>query len=85
MYNDHYTIIKNGLYTLKTKNETITGRSYLDCLVKLIKKPIPIKYAANRAGFGAGPNRLPLCDPDEEFVSTFNPVMEEYEVDLPIS
>ena len=42
---DHYTIIKNGLYTLKTKNETITGQSYLDCLVKLIKKPIPIKYA----------------------------------------
>ena len=50
-----------------------------------VTNPIPIKYAANRAGFGAGPNRLPLCDPDEEFVSTFNPVMEEYEVDLPIS
>ena len=45
MNNNHYTIVKNGLYTLKTKNETITGRSYLDCLVKLIKKPIPIKYA----------------------------------------
>ena len=45
MFNNHYTIIKNGLYTLKTKNETITGWSYLDCLVKLIKKPIPIKYA----------------------------------------
>ena len=45
MYNDHYTIIKNGLYTLKTKNETISGRSYLDCLEILIRKPIPIKYA----------------------------------------
>lgn len=50
-----------------------------------VTNPIPIKYAANRAGFGAGPNRLPLCDPDEEFISTFNPVMDEYEVDLPIS
>ena len=37
--------ITRGVYVLKTKNETITGRSYLDCLVKLIKKPIPIKYA----------------------------------------
>jgi len=45
MNNNHYTIVKNGLYTLKTKNETITGQSYLDCLEQLIKKPIPIKYA----------------------------------------
>ena len=50
-----------------------------------VTNPIPIKYAANRAGFNAGPNRLPLCDPDEDFTSTFNPVMDEYEVDLPIS
>jgi len=40
-----------------------------------VTNPIPIKYAANRAGFNAGPNRLPLCDPGEDFVSTFNPVM----------
>jgi 4-hydroxy-tetrahydrodipicolinate synthase len=50
-----------------------------------VTNPIPIKYAANRAGFNAGPNRLPLCDPGEDFVSTFNPVMDKYEVDLPIS
>tara|TARA_B100000949_G_scaffold39380_2_gene33372 strand:+ start:166 stop:1029 length:864 start_codon:yes stop_codon:yes gene_type:complete len=50
-----------------------------------VTNPIPIKYAANRAGFNAGPNRLPLCDPDEDFVSTFNPVMDKYEVDLPVS
>jgi 4-hydroxy-tetrahydrodipicolinate synthase len=50
-----------------------------------VTNPIPIKYAANRAGFNAGPNRLPLCDPDEDFVSTFNPVMDKYDVDLPIS
>ena len=50
-----------------------------------VTNPIPIKYAANRAGFNAGPNRLPLCDPGEDFVSTFNLVMDKYEVDLPIS
>ena len=50
-----------------------------------VTNPIPIKYAANRAGFNAGPNRLPLCDPDEDFTSPFNPVMDEYKVDLPIS
>ena len=38
MNNNHYTIVKNGLYTLKSKNEIITGRSYLDCLEQLIKK-----------------------------------------------
>ena len=50
-----------------------------------VTNPIPIKYAVNRAGFNAGPNRLPLCDPDEDFISTFNPVMDEYEADLPVS
>ena len=29
-----------------------------------VTNPIPIKYAVNRAGFQAGKNRLPLCDPD---------------------
>ena len=50
-----------------------------------VTNPIPVKYAVNRSGFNAGKNRLPLCDPDEDFISTFNPVMDEYEVDLPLS
>ena len=37
--------ITKGVYVLKTKTETITGRSYLDCLVKLAKAPIPIGLA----------------------------------------
>lgn len=37
--------ITKGVYVLKTKTETITGRSYFDCLVKLIKAPIPIGLA----------------------------------------
>ena len=37
--------ITKGVYVLKNKNETITGRSYFDCLVKLAKTPIPIGLA----------------------------------------
>ena len=37
--------ISNNVFTLKTKTETITGRSYFDCLVKLAKTPIPIGLA----------------------------------------
>ena len=49
-----------------------------------VTNPIPIKYAVNRAGFQAGKNRLPLCDPDQAFTSKFDAVMDRYEVDLPI-
>ena len=37
--------ITKGVYVLKTKNETITGRSDFDCLVKMAKTPIPIGLA----------------------------------------
>tara|TARA_R110000744_G_scaffold56580_1_gene119311 strand:+ start:97 stop:288 length:192 start_codon:yes stop_codon:yes gene_type:complete len=37
--------ITKGVYVLKTKAETITGRSYFDCLVKMAKTPIPIGLA----------------------------------------
>ena len=50
-----------------------------------VTNPIPIKYAVNRAGFKAGKNRLPLCDPDQSFTSKFDAVMDRYEVDLPIN
>jgi 4-hydroxy-tetrahydrodipicolinate synthase len=49
-----------------------------------VTNPIPIKYAVNRAGFNAGRNRLPLCDPDDGFIATFNEIMDQYEVDLPV-
>ena len=49
-----------------------------------VTNPIPIKYAVNRAGFRAGKNRLPLCDPDKTFTSKFDAVMDLYEPDLPI-
>ena len=49
-----------------------------------VTNPIPVKYAVNRAGFKAGKNRLPLCDPDDGFIARFNEVMDQYEVDLPV-
>ena len=50
-----------------------------------VTNPIPVKYAVNRAGFSAGKNRLPLCDPDDGFIARFNEVMDQYEVDLPVN
>ena len=37
--------ITKGVYVLKTKTDTITGRSLYDCLVKMAKAPIPIGLA----------------------------------------
>ena len=50
-----------------------------------VTNPIPVKYAVNRAGFNAGKNRLPLCDPDQDFIAKFDEVMDRFQVDLPIN
>lgn len=50
-----------------------------------VTNPIPVKYAVNRAGFNAGKNRLPLCDPDQDFVAKFDEVMDKFQVDLPVN
>ena len=49
-----------------------------------VTNPVPIKYAVNRAGFNAGPPRLPMWEADEAFKSKFDPVMDQYDVDLPV-
>lgn len=49
-----------------------------------VTNPIPVKYAVNRAGFKAGQPRLPLCEPDAGFRQRFDPLMDRYEVDLPV-
>ena len=49
-----------------------------------VTNPIPIKYAVNRAGFPAGSPRLPMWEADEDFTSKFDPVMDDYRVDLPV-
>ncbi len=49
-----------------------------------VTNPIPIRHAVNRAGFRAGPPRLPMVEPDEDFKQRFNPVMDTYNIDLPV-
>lgn len=49
-----------------------------------ITNPIPIKYAVNRAGFDAGPPRLPMIEAPDDFRQKFDPVMDRYEIDLPV-
>ena len=49
-----------------------------------VTNPIPIKYAVNRAGFEAGNPRLPMVNPDNDFRTKFDPVMDSYDIDLPV-
>ena len=49
-----------------------------------VTNPAPIKYAVNRAGFRAGNPRLPMVEPDENFRAKFDPLMDQYSVDLPV-
>ena len=49
-----------------------------------VTNPIPIKYAVNRAGFEAGSPRLPMAAPDDAFKAKFDPVMDNYDMDLPV-
>ena len=49
-----------------------------------VTNPIPIKYAVNRAGFDAGKPRLPMVEADEDFKTKFDPVMDQYDIDLPV-
>ncbi len=49
-----------------------------------VTNPIPIKYAVNRAGFDAGKPRLPMVEADADFAAKFDPVMDEYDIDLPV-
>lgn len=49
-----------------------------------VTNPVPIKHAVNRSGFRAGKPRLPLVEADDAFKSRFDPVMDQYDVDLPV-
>ena len=49
-----------------------------------VTNPVPIKYAVNRAGMDIGGTRLPLWGPDEAFKAKFEPVMDDYDIDLPV-
>lgn len=47
-----------------------------------VTNPIPIKHAVNRAGLDAGIPRLPMLKADTEFIQKFDPVMDNYKIDL---
>ena len=49
-----------------------------------VTNPGPIKYAVNRAGFNAGRPRLPMVEPDDDFEAKFDPLMDLYNIDLPV-
>ncbi len=50
-----------------------------------VTNPIPIKYAVNRAGFDIGSPRLPLWETGSDFESKFDPLMDRYDIDLPVN
>lgn len=50
-----------------------------------ITNPIPVRYAMNRSGFDVGPARLPMVPEPAEleaFAAKFDPIMDQYEIDL---
>jgi 4-hydroxy-tetrahydrodipicolinate synthase len=49
-----------------------------------VTNPIPIRYAMVRHGFEAGPPRLPMIPAPADFVEKFDPVMDRFEMDLPV-
>ena len=49
-----------------------------------VTNPIPIKYAVNKSGFRAGSPRLPMWPADAGFTSKFDPIIDQYDIDLPV-
>ena len=47
-----------------------------------VTNPIPIKYAVNRAGLDVGNPRLPMLKANTGFTQDFDPVMDNYKIDL---
>ncbi|MCH2512233.1 MAG: 4-hydroxy-tetrahydrodipicolinate synthase [Chloroflexi bacterium] len=47
--------------------------------------PIPVKYAVNHVGLKVGEPRLPLVPPSEKAVAQIEKLLDEFEIDLPVS
>ena len=47
--------------------------------------PIPVKYAVNHVGLKVGGPRLPLVPPSEKTVAQIEKLLDEFEIDLPVS
>jgi 4-hydroxy-tetrahydrodipicolinate synthase len=50
----------------------------------VVTNPIPVKFALNELGFGAGPFRLPLCEPDEASAERIMTEVRRHRIDLPL-
>jgi 4-hydroxy-tetrahydrodipicolinate synthase len=47
--------------------------------------PIPVKYAVNHLGLNVGGPRLPLVPPSEKAVAQIEKLLDEFDMDLPVS
>ena len=47
-----------------------------------VTNPIPIRHALNRSGFKMGPPRLPMVEAPKDFTDKFDPVMDQYDMDI---
>ena len=47
--------------------------------------PIPVKYAVNQVGLNVGNPRLPMVPPSEKAKAEVNKLLQDYEIDLPVS
>ena len=47
--------------------------------------PIPVKYAVNHVGLKVGGPRLPLVPPSDKTVAQIEKLLDEFEIDLPVS
>ena len=47
--------------------------------------PIPVKYAVNHLGLNVGGPRLPLVPPSEKAVAQIEKLLDEFDIDLPVS
>ncbi len=47
--------------------------------------PIPVKYAVNRVGIKVGDPRLPMIPPGDMAIGQIEKLLDEFEIDLPVS
>ena len=47
--------------------------------------PIPVKYAVNHLGLNVGGPRLPLVPPSEKAIAQIEKLLDEFDMDLPVS
>ncbi|MFL2664727.1 MAG: 4-hydroxy-tetrahydrodipicolinate synthase [Dehalococcoidia bacterium] len=82
--------IKNMISNIIDGNYKKASIQHLDMLpifnaLFIITNPIPVRYAVNRSGFNIGNGRLPMIPTDAElrnFSKIFDPIMDQYSIDL---